>query len=219
MNMTLDLMFLSDWHISQGIGDGFRADAVLVRDADGFPYVPGRALKGAMREGASRLGLCRDDLQRAEDYFFGTRFDTLESNKQGRIRLSQAKLPQSFKVALDYVESAQDIRLADKETFINDLTILRSQTALTPEGLTKKGSLRTTECGIPGIPFEASLTIDAQGIPESWLAAYMASVCRAVRSIGGNRSRGFGRCTLSIRSIPFTGLPKTPFSQAKGENA
>ena len=52
MRSKLTVTFLSDWQISSGIGDGYLADSMLVRNDKGLPYIPGRALKGALREGA-----------------------------------------------------------------------------------------------------------------------------------------------------------------------
>ena len=192
METSITITFLSDWHISSGLGDGYRADAVLVRDADGFPYIPGRAVKGALREGARRLGLCRVDLARAENFFWGTRQDSVDSNESGRLRVSAAKLPEVLRE-----QCAFD--LPDRATIINDLTIIRSQTALTDKGVAKATSLRFIECGIAGLELTAQLSVAApKELTDEWLSQYFAAVCAAVKSIGGNRSRGFGLCCVAL---------------------
>lgn len=40
----------SDWHCGSGLASGADADAVVVKDKDGLPYVPGRTLKGLVSE-------------------------------------------------------------------------------------------------------------------------------------------------------------------------
>ena len=201
MQTKLLLAFFSDWHVSSGLGDSYRADAVLVRDADGFPYVPGRALKGALREGARRLGLCRQDLRNAEAYFWGTRQDSVESNEPGRIRVSAAELPGDLKHQIN--------GLSGRERLINDLTVVRSQTALTAAGVAKASSLRSIECGMAGLELAAELSVSpGASVPEEWVTAYFTCVCAAVKSIGGNRSRGFGRCVLSMAGQ--NGTPDLP---------
>ncbi len=193
--MHIRITFLSDWQISTGLGDSYRADAVLVRDADGFPYVPGRALKGALREGARRLGQCRDDLRQAEYFFWGSRSDAPDANVSGRLRVSAATLPASLK------QQVKD--LPEARALLDDLTILHRQTAVTPEGTARTGSLRSTECAIAGLELEAELTVPpCPQADDAWLRNYFAAVCAAVKSIGGKRSRGLGQCVLSLDAAP-----------------
>lgn len=46
------------------MGDGFLSDSMLVRDSNGIIYIPGRAVKGALREGATFLNkLNRSDIK------------------------------------------------------------------------------------------------------------------------------------------------------------
>lgn len=53
MKLHIKINFLSDYMISSGMGDGFLSDSMLVRDSNGIIYIPGRAVKGALREGAT----------------------------------------------------------------------------------------------------------------------------------------------------------------------
>ena len=186
---------MSDWHVSSGIGDSYRADSVLVKDRDGLPYIPGRAVKGALREGAHRLTEARPDLKAAEDAFWGTRNNSAESNRTGILHVSSARLPRDLREAF---AAAPD---SEKPSLVRDLTIVRRQTALDERGNTIDHSLRSLECGIAGLTFKADLDIDGGDIPEKWIIAYMTCVCAAVRSIGGSRSRGLGACRVCLDGI------------------
>lgn len=207
MRTQIKVTFLSDWHISSGIGDGHLSDALLIRDSNGLPYIPGRALKGALREGARRLSLCPDrkDLQEAERYLWGSPSHSEESNFAGVLRLSAGRLPEALYDALHYAEKHG----GKKEALIRDLTISRQQTALDSNGMVVKHSLRSIECGMAGLAFTATLDMcdnvqsnsDAHSfakLDEAWLQDYFSAVCAATRSIGAHRSRGLGRCQISL---------------------
>ncbi|MDO5537585.1 MAG: RAMP superfamily CRISPR-associated protein, partial [Desulfovibrionaceae bacterium] len=153
MHAALSVTFLSDWLIASGLGDGVLADAVLVRDHDGLPWIPGRALKGALREGAHRLAQARPDLKRAENLFWGTRNTELDTNRSGLLRVSAARLPDSLRQALR--EAAPE----EREALVRDLTVIRRQTALDERGNTIDHSLRASECGMAGLTFTAELDL------------------------------------------------------------
>ena len=48
--ITLELDLSSYWHIGSGKGADAVADAVVLKDEAGLPVVPGRTLKGLLRD-------------------------------------------------------------------------------------------------------------------------------------------------------------------------
>lgn len=185
---TLQIQFVSDWHIGSGLGDGAIADAVLNRDAKGIPCLPGSAIKGALREGAWRLASYQEDLEAMPDFLFGTNSQARVSNRPGLLIVGQGKLDNSLRQWLE----AQD----DFKEFIEDMTIIRMQTRLDARKMVVPHSLRSIECGIPGLTFSSDI---AAALPEdahAWFAGYLGAICACVKSIGGYRSRGIGRCRL-----------------------
>ncbi|MDR1044968.1 MAG: RAMP superfamily CRISPR-associated protein [Candidatus Adiutrix sp.] len=190
MRFNLEISFLSDWHVGGGLGDGYLADATLVREATGWPYLPGRAVKGALREGARRLGLAREDLAEWEVNLFGSLTNGEGLNRPGRLQVGNGRLPGDLERLLASESGA------DRLNYVRDMTILRRQTAVTEAGAAKPGTLRALECGAPGLFFTAEIQVDRQGLPapEDWLRQYFSAVCGLVKSLGGQRSRGLGRC-------------------------
>lgn len=186
----LVIEFLSDWHVGSGLNDGALADNILNRDADGLPYIPGRAIKGALREGAWRLGMCREDLACMEKHIWGAPSDTGERNVPGKIMVSGAHLPEDLAAWL-LARSPKE-----REAYVDDMTILRTQTSLEANKRAKPQSLRSTECGIPGICFISHVRIDAPEMDNDWLASWFDAVCAAVKSIGADRARGLGHCRI-----------------------
>lgn len=205
MERIIRIEFLSEWNISSGVGDGHRADSLLVRDSNGIPVIPGRAVKGALREGAWRLSLARpDDLSAAENHFWGSRSteDTRTDEEkhdgysaaEGKISVSQARLAERIH---DYYSSLDENQ---RESFLRDLVTYRAQTALDKNRQTKKGSLRNIEVGIKGLSFDAAISIDEDSLSVDWIDSYFIAVCAAVKSIGGGRSRGLGVCKCTWRT-------------------
>ena len=55
----LKLKFNSDWHIGSGTGIPGNVDSQVLRDEDGFPYVPGKTLTGILRDAAEWIAETR----------------------------------------------------------------------------------------------------------------------------------------------------------------
>lgn len=195
----LDILFVSDWHVGSGLGDGSIADAALTRDVDGLLYLPGSALKGALREGAWRLGLHSRELALLPDFFFGTDSEKRITNRPGRIAVSQGDLDPALRAWL--------LEREDKKDFVADMTVIHWQTRLDSRKMVVPHSLRSVECGIPGLEFSASIAADAPADSHEWLREYLGAVCACVKSVGGDRSRGVGRCRLTLDGTRRDALP------------
>lgn len=48
--------FLDYWHLSSGLSGGARLDSMVVKDQDDLPYIPGKTIKGLVREILEREG-------------------------------------------------------------------------------------------------------------------------------------------------------------------
>lgn len=48
--MKIKISFLTEWHCGNGTTGGADLDLTLIRDEDGLPYVPGRTLRGLLKE-------------------------------------------------------------------------------------------------------------------------------------------------------------------------
>ena len=202
MRKAFTITFFSDWHIASGLGNAEIADSVLHKDANGLPCISGRAVKGALREGARRLGLCRNDLEECETIFFGTNSTAKASNEPGLVQVSGAILPLAMQQVL-LQPTGQE-----RQDLLGHLTTVRRQTAL-ENGTAKHGSLRAMECGIPYLRFEGELAVDMPGlaarfprVQAAWVETWLHAVAAAVKSMGGNRSRGFGECQFRFVNAP-----------------
>jgi CRISPR/Cas system CMR subunit Cmr4 (Cas7 group RAMP superfamily) len=53
--ITYKILFHSEWHCGSGLSSGSDLDALVVKDAEGFPFIPGKTLKGLLKEAAFEL--------------------------------------------------------------------------------------------------------------------------------------------------------------------
>ena len=52
-----EIEFFSNWHCGSGLAAGADVDALVIKDNNGLPYVPGRTLKGLLRDAATNLSV------------------------------------------------------------------------------------------------------------------------------------------------------------------
>jgi len=50
------ITFLSDWHAGSGLSSGAEADAVVIKDSNNLPYLPGKTIKGLVKDALLDLG-------------------------------------------------------------------------------------------------------------------------------------------------------------------
>ena len=196
INYTLKINFTSEWLSATGIGDGYTADTMLNSDPNGIPVLSGRTIRGALRESAWRLTLVKDrkeDLTKALNYFFGVPSSSAQEEYAGVLTVGTGKLSDNLHQYLLSLEPTE------REQYLKDFSILRIQTALDDNKTTKKGSLRTIQCGVSGLSFECPIQIETSQNKE-YVDKYLAAVAAGVKSIGANRTRGLGQCKVSTIS-------------------
>ena len=55
-----EIEFFSNWHCGSGLAAGADVDALVIKDNNGLPYVPGRTMKGLLRDAATNLSVDKD---------------------------------------------------------------------------------------------------------------------------------------------------------------
>lgn len=196
---TLTLELLSWWHAGSGLGRGGDADALVIRNKDGLPYLPGKTLKG----------LVRDAVQLAEDHravaagrteeLFG-QLDRTTPNADGtqldhdpRPRTPGLLQVTSAALASDFSTWLEDGGQARKAAFFEAI----SSTALNNDGVAEDRTLRTIEVCPP-----LTLTAKVSGPDDcAWLDTLRRCV-PLVRSLGSHRHRGLGRCQVTLTADP-----------------
>jgi hypothetical protein len=185
--------------VGSGRGDGPSADATILRSQGGLPYVPGRGVKGLLRDGCQQaewLGLLE---QGTTERLFGERTALLEPGERevgrrnardtrpGALRFCDARLPEDHeRYAAEHPDWAACL--------VDVLAATRLE-----DGVAKGGTLRTTEVAVP-----VTLEANVEGPDGDWPEALRVA-CRFVRALGSHRNRGLGRARLELLAEPEEG--------------
>lgn len=173
-NIKYTIEFYSQWHCGSGLSAGADVDALVVKDKDDMPYVPGKTIKGLVREavenlmqftGADKSGLIKQA--------FGKGGKTT-----GCAHFGNAKLDEKERNAIVSANAAQFL--------YNKVTT----TAISDEGTAQEHSLRSIETVVP-----CTLYGEITGVPEELTDDIVRSF-GLIKRIGHKRTRGLGRCDI-----------------------
>jgi len=173
------IQFYSYWHCGSGLAAGASADALVVKDAYGLPFVPGKTIKGLLREVVEEYsGIEQGDI----DTMFGKRADKdNETTAQGACFFSNACLREEERNLIITKKWQKHLYDTIASTAIDEDT----QTA-------KENSLRTIEVAVP-----CTMHGQISGVTDN-CAEKMKQALRMIKRIGVNRNRGLGRCDFKI---------------------
>ena len=216
-SFDLTVNFLAYWFIGTGSESGAYSDLLTLKDPKGFPYVPGKSLKGVFRE-AFRVAacsgwfdnLCTEEESGKRNEFMenliqnvfgsdGTRDNIEELHAEGLIHFSNAELPSELR---------KTVSGSDQTNYL--FSTVRSTAVDRDTGTADEKSLRTIEVALP-MHLHSEVTFD---IPESGRSGSVLSeqqfnelvdkfeaVAGLVTEMGGKRRRGFGRCLWDMKEI------------------
>lgn len=195
MNARLRIELLSDCLPGSGTGNSALIDTDCVFDAYGFPMIPGKRLKGCLRETAQKLLMM--GYQEARDRQVESLFGNAQS--EGSLLIGNAQIDgvQMLKRQIDQYRSGK----AREETFLlmpdavrEYYTCLHTRTAIGENGVAKDHSLRTVRTVRKGNVFECDVSFPAED------EAFVRICTKALRHIGTNRNRGFGHVHMELMS-------------------
>lgn len=185
-NIVYKISFCDFWSTSSGLSGGALADNLCLKDNNGFPYLPGKTVKGLFREAAEMLqgfGHTGISQQFIHDVFGE---EAGIEDETGSIRKTM--------VAKSFFTSATLDNATVKE-IDQDLAPLLFEaiatTALEETGLAKKHSLRRTEYALP-------CTLYGEIIDANQYKSALQDCAAFIKRLGLNRHRGFGRCKISL---------------------
>lgn len=176
MDIKYKIEIHTTWHCGSGLSRGADVDALAVKDNDGLPFIPGKTIKGLLREAVEDYLTLSGNIDK-EQLFVQT-FGTVD--ERSVTFFGNAVLAEGERKAI----------LSDDITQYMYQTI--ASTALDSEGIAKEHSLRKMEVVIP-----CTLYGTISGVPEE-MQTPIEKAMGLVKCIGVNRNRGLGRCTMSI---------------------
>ena len=178
---SLEIELFDYWHVGNGKGRGSHLDSVVDRESNGLPYIPGRMIKGILRQAV----YCLEEWKHVDKGITSKLFGGREESNSGGIFVTDARLKKDI---AEYL--AQDENSKIREQLFTEYF----STAIDHEsGSAKDKSLRGMELVVPcRLYCDVSLRTDhfLQGMELIKIALPL------IRSVGAHRSRGLGRCEI-----------------------
>jgi hypothetical protein len=189
----LQVALLSGTVPGRGEGVAGEVDAEIEHDANGLPFIRGKALHGLLLESWLVLAAHFPELQKVGVRVFGKPANTREGTL---LRIGDALLPAGVRAVVNYALRRRTDRLVP-EQILRALTYVRWQTAQSREtGTAEDTTLRTVRVLIPGLQFRAPLTWLDEPSPDDQKCLALAVL--GVRQLGTGRNRGFGYVRLEL---------------------
>lgn len=167
--MRYKVTFLDYWHLSSGLSAGAKFDSMVTKDKDNLPYIPGKTIKGLIREMAE-LTCNKEFVTKC----FGSSSDIGECN------FSNAEIEENTKKTI--INNSLQNQLFDEI----------ASTKIDENGIAESGSLREIEVVVPICLFGEIKNISDDYKQE------MIKALKKIKRMGLNRNRGLGRCKIEI---------------------
>ena len=216
IHMEYRLQFKTPFHLGTGLRSGL-VHRTVTRDAEGYLYVPGSTIKGAVRGQvtwlSTLLGLpvrephnTQGDLTEAiaaadiTTCLFGSRF------MPGSLFFDDLAMSQDARDFFDRKPGEKD------RYFLPAQTQPRTQVSLSPiTRSARAGHLFTSEYGLPTLSFDGVIYGQVKGVPtfndgrftHALLILVAGLLC--VDSLGTNKSVGSGKAVVRINKVLFNG--------------
>lgn len=211
MNYKLEIKLESA--VSPGSGEGWAGmiDSDIVFDELGLPYIPGRRIKGLLRDNARDVIFTLKQAKVADsESFFMLEERSEEDDDLDRLFGRQGQdAASSFKIDNACLENYSLIRewllwaehktpeIISPESVRRSFTSLRQQTAIDPNSsVAKEHSLRITRVLNRGETFISNIELNIENIEKYEKLLTLAVL--VTRNLGGKRNRGLGRVKCQL---------------------
>ena len=196
--ITYEIRLLSDTCCGTGSGNGSDVDVAVCVEKNGLPEIPGRRIKGLMREKAMLLaenGVCTKE---AVEALFG-----MDGGVTARVSIDNARLEHADEIARSVCGySPREV----SNVFIQK----RTRTAIGVDGTAKKHSLHTIETVVKGTTFIGEIKItDTQDGDVS----FIEKTLKLLRGIGHGKTRGLGEVACRIIDIRSEEMPTISYEK------
>lgn len=181
--------FYSDWHCGSGLSAGADVDLLVIKDRDGLPFVPGKTMKGLLREAVEEICRLSKAGNEAEiSKAFGRSLDReVQKDVYNKAQAQQGSCFFTNAILEDHLSNS-----IKGTHYVQYLYRAVAATAIDEGGIATENSLRRMEVCIPCTLMGKILDVPV-GMSEA-----MANGMKYIKRLGQNRNRGLGRCSLKV---------------------
>ncbi len=183
--MKYKIHLLSDWHCGSGLSAGAESDAEVLKDENNHPYIPGKTIKGLLKDALLEMPETTSNISQLE---IGKFFGKEVKNDQGKVIRTEAGNA-FFSNAILGKEERNEITKELAEFLYHHI----SSTKIDEKGVADNKSLRVMEVCMP-IVLEGEIELEN----EQYDKVLIEKATKWLRHIGVNRNRGLGRCKIVI---------------------
>jgi len=174
--------FFSQWHCGSGLSAGADVDALVIKDKDGIPFIPGKTMKGLIREAVENYVSLSKKSEKQEKALIET------------FGIDDAKEALNVKRGTAFFENAtipekDDIVKGQLQQYLFNKV---ASTAIDEDGVAQDHSLRTMETVVP-----CKLTGMILNVPDEFADTVIKSL-GMIKRLGQKRNRGLGRCDIKV---------------------
>jgi CRISPR/Cas system CSM-associated protein Csm3 (group 7 of RAMP superfamily) len=183
--MKYTIQFHSYWHCGSGLAAGADVDALVVKDENELPFIPGKTIKGLVREAMEDLMSLKNvtNVDEKSDFIkaFGYFDKDKDQKERGNMFFTNAELSATEKNAIIAKNAARFMYNSVASTAIDD------------NGIADKHSLRKIQVVVPCV-----LEGEIINIPKA-LEQDIENALKYIKRLGQNRNRGLGRCSITVK--------------------
>jgi CRISPR/Cas system CSM-associated protein Csm3 (group 7 of RAMP superfamily) len=196
MTLKYQIEFFTYWHAGSGLSGGAYADLLVNKNKAGLPFLPGKTLKGMIRDGALMLNEYNPRLVTTD--FIHTIFGEVPT----KVKLEDADTTPVAPGICFFSNAELSAELtAELTTPLNPdeylgqyLYEVLSSTKIDENGLAEDHTLRQMEVTIP-----LTLYATIEDFPDDEDSRTQMQHClSAIKRMGLGRTRGLGRCQFSL---------------------
>ena len=199
--MIVSIELLSNMCCSNGEGNGVDIDMETCSDEIGLPIIPGKRLKGLLKECCELLvdNNYKHTTQQNMHRLFGGYEISSYKRTDAILHVGNATIDNYNEIKNELISlSKQKDSILTKQRIRDVYCELRSSTSIDDNGVAKKQSLRTIQTVKKGIVFYSQLTLENATEKDVDL---LQDCVKMLRHIGLNKSRGLGEVQCKVELV------------------
>lgn len=192
MTLKYQIEFFTYWHAGSGLSGGAYADLLVNKNKAGLPFLPGKTLKGMIRDGALTLNEYTPSLLTMD--FIHKIFGEIPVKTKPEDADTTPVAPGNCFFSNAELSGELTAQLVSDKDLGQYLYEVLSSTKIDENGLAEDHTLRQMEVTIP-----LTLYATIEDFPDDEDSRTQMQHCMsAIKRMGLGRTRGLGRCQFSL---------------------